>query len=83
VHKRFKGEELDILVEAVGAEPLSPAEIASLELELNDELHRPVNLDVWYKTDAVITSEGYQSFETYNERNISELEQVLRDQNEN
>lgn len=83
VHKRFKGEELDILVEAVGAELLSPAEIASLELELNEEFNRPVNLDVWYKTDAVITSEEYQSFETYNERNISELEQVLRDQNEN
>jgi len=83
VHKRFKGEELAILVEAVGAEPLSPADIASMELELNEEFHRPVNLDVWYKTDAVITSEGYRSFETYNERNISELEQKLREQNQN
>ena len=83
VHKRLKGEELDILVETVGAELLSPTEIASLELELNEEFHRPVKLDVWYKTDTVITSEGYQSFDTYNEHNISELEQVLRDQNEN
>ena len=83
VHKRFKGEELAILVEAVGAEPLSPADIASMELELNEEFHRPVNLDVWYKTDTVITSEGYRSFETYNERNISELEQKLREQNQN
>lgn len=83
LHNRFKGEELSILVEAVGAEPLSVADIASMELELNEEFHRPVNLDVWYKTDTVITSEGYKSFEDYNERNISELEQKLREQNKN
>ena len=81
VHKRYKGEDLDILVEAVGANPLTPDEISSIEIELNDEFLRPVNLDVWYKTDAVITSEGYRSYEAYNERNISELEQVLREQN--
>ncbi len=82
IHKRFKGDELLVLVEAVGAKPLSPADIASMELELNEEFHRPVNLDVWYKTDAVITSEGYRSFEDYNELNIADLERRLREQNQ-
>ena len=82
LHKRIQGENLYVLVEAVGTEPITPNEIAALELELSGELGRSVNMDIWYRTDAVITSDGYRSFEEYNESNITELEEMLRESNE-
>lgn len=78
IHKKFENEDISILIEAVGTEPITPQEIRTLELELSDQTSRNVNVDVWYKSDAIITRDGYQSFEDYNESNIYELEQKLR-----
>ena len=81
VHKRFKGDELVVLVEAVGKDPLTPEQVSGIENELSEELGLPASLDVWFKTDTIITSEGYTSFEDYNEVNVHELERILRESN--
>lgn len=81
-HGRVDGDTLHILAETVGLEPVTPAEVASLENELSETFGGPVRLDVWYRTDAVITNKGYQSFEEYNEKNIIELEERLRKKKE-
>lgn len=78
IHKKFVGEEINVLIEAVGTEPVTPEEIVKFELEISEETSRKVNIDVWYKSDAVITRDGYKSFEDYNELNIYKLEQQLR-----
>jgi uncharacterized hydrophobic protein (TIGR00271 family) len=78
VHKKFDGEDVNVLIEAVGMEPLSPEELVGLEEELSEEISRKVSVDLWYKTDAVITTDGYKSFEKYNEDNIYRMEQILR-----
>jgi len=78
IHKKFEDEDITILIEAVGTEPITPQDIRKLELELSDQTSRNVNVDVWYKSDAIITRDGYRSFEDYNESNIYKLEQKLR-----
>ncbi|MGB3364671.1 MAG: TIGR00341 family protein [Thermodesulfobacteriota bacterium] len=78
IHKKFEDEDISILIEAVGTEPITPQEIRKLEIELSDQASRNVNVDVWYKSDAIITRDGYRSFEDYNESNIYNLEQKLR-----
>jgi hypothetical protein len=70
---------LNVLVEAVGTEPVTPEEVREIEIELSEEMGRAINLDVWYRSDAVITRDGYRSFEEYNEVNIYRLEQILRE----
>jgi len=76
---RFQGDRLHILAEVVGIEPFSPEDVSSLEKELTKKFGYPVKLDVWYKTDAVITDKGYQSFEFYIESDIMELERDIRE----
>lgn len=83
IHKKFEGEKINILVEAVGTEPITPEEILKVEIELSEEVSRDINIDVWYKSDAIITRDGYRSFEDYNEVNINSLEQKLRENIDN
>lgn len=78
IHKKFENEDISILIKAVSTEPITPQEIRKLEVELSDQTSRNVNVDVWYKSDAIITRDGYKSFEDYNESNIYELEQKFR-----
>ncbi|MEE8298594.1 MAG: TIGR00341 family protein [Thermodesulfobacteriota bacterium] len=78
-HKSVRGGNLNVLVEAVGTEPVTPEEVREIEIELSEEMGRAINLDVWYRSDAVITRDGYRSFEEYNEVNIYRLEQILRE----
>lgn len=83
VHKKFEGEEVNILVEAVGTQPITPEEILKLEIELSEEISRDINIDVWYKSEAIISKDGFRSFEDYNEVNIYRLEQKLRENLDN
>lgn len=82
VHKKFNGEHIDVLIEAVGTEPITPKDIMEFEDELSEELSRKVNLDVWYRSDAIISRDGYEAFEDYNEVNVFRLEQKLREKND-
>ena len=82
IHHSYKFDVLNILIEAVGPEPVTPEDVRAIERELEEELQMPVNLDVYYKTETVVTTDGFQSFENYNEVNISELEYELRKRNE-
>jgi len=78
IHKKFDGEKIKVLLEAVGTDPMTPVEIAGLEKELSEEMSREIKLDMWYKSDVVVTGDGYESFEEYNEVNIERLERILR-----
>jgi len=78
IHMSVSKEDINVLVEAMGIEPITPEEVKELEIELSQEMDSAINLDVWYRSDAVITRNGYRSFEEYNEHNIYRLEQQLR-----
>lgn len=78
-HKRFDNEDINVIIQAVGIEPITPEGVEELEQYLSQQMGRKVNLDVWFRADAVITKDGYESFEEYNEINIYRLEQKLRE----
>ncbi len=78
VHKVFKGEEINVLVEAVGTDPVTPEQLQELEVEISEEMGRVINMDMWYKSEAVITKDGYKAFEDYNEANVERIEEKLR-----
>ena len=79
MHMSAGKEAINVLVEAMGIEPITPEEVKELDIELSQEMNSTINLDVWYRSDAVITRNGYRSFEEYNEYNIYRLEQQLRE----
>ncbi len=78
VHNSYIGEEINALIEAVGVKPITPEEVADLEMELSEEMGTNINLVMWYKSDVIITKDGYQPFEDFNEANVKHLEQRLR-----
>ena len=78
VHKAFEGEKMNALVEAVGTEPITPEEIGQMEIELSNEMGRDIKLNMWYKSEAIISSHGYEAFENYNEANVRKVEEKLR-----
>jgi len=79
IHMSVGDEAIDVLAEVMGIEPVTPEQVNKLQQELSREMNTSINLDVWYRADAVITNEGYRSFEEYNENNIYLLEQKLRE----
>ena len=78
VHKAVEGDEMNALVEAVGTEPITPEEIGQIEIELSNEMGRNINLNMWYKAEAIISSHGYEAFEDYNDANVQRVEEKLR-----
>ena len=78
IHKKFDGEKIDVLLEVVGTDPMTPVEISRLEKEVSEEISRDINLDMWYKSEVVVTGDGYESFEEYNELNVERMERMLR-----
>ena len=78
IHKKFDGEKIDVLLEAVGTDPMTPVEISRLEKEVSEEISRDINLYMWYKSEVVVTGDGYKSFEEYNELNVESMERMLR-----
>ncbi len=79
IHVSVVKDGFNVLVEAVGTQPITPEQVNDLQIELSREMSSVVNLDVWYRTDAVITKDGYRSFEEYNENNIYRFEKQLRE----
>ena len=78
IHKKFNGEKIDVLLETVGTDPMTPVEISRLEKEVSEKISRDINLDMWYKSEVVVTGDGYESFEEYNELNVERMERMLR-----
>ncbi|GJM14765.1 MAG: hypothetical protein DHS20C13_00920 [Thermodesulfobacteriota bacterium] len=79
IHVSSHDNTFNVIVEALGIEPITPKDVNELQIELSQQMNSVVNLDVWYRTDVVITRDGYRSFEEYNENNIYRFEKELRE----
>lgn len=77
IHHRPETESWDVLVEAVGVSALNPGEIGILEEDISNKLDRNINIDIWYKTDTVITNKGYIPFKEFNANNVKELDEYF------
>ena len=53
----------EILVEAVGTRVLSTGELSKLEATVSKKIQKPIRLFVWLKQEAIISKNGYSSFE--------------------
>ncbi len=67
-----------MLVETVGTRVLTPEEVGSLEREVSDAVGSPVNMDIWYRADAVITDKEIVPFKKFNEQNATDLDKMLK-----
>lgn len=81
-HHRPEDGTWDVLVEAVGTKVLTPGEVSELEKSVSAGIDREVNIDIWYRSDAVITDTGYMPFQKLNEQNVEELDKYLREHDE-
>lgn len=82
IHHRPEDGTWDVLVEAVGTRVLLPEEVSALEREVSAALDREINVDVWYRSDTVITDEGFMPFQKLNEQNVEEFDKYLREHDE-
>ena len=60
--------------EVVGPRVLSVKEVRTIEQALEKDFGEPVELTVWARSEYVVTSHGYDSFDTYAEGMESKTE---------
>jgi uncharacterized hydrophobic protein (TIGR00271 family) len=53
------------LVQVVGPHPPTPDMVRALQESISAELEHVVRVDLWFRADAVVTSDGYQSYRDF------------------
>lgn len=83
IHHRPEDGTWEVLVEVVGTRLLLPEQVSRFEEEISTRLNRQINVDIWYRSDTVITDKGFMPFQKLNERNVEELDKYLLEHNLN
>lgn len=77
VHYQISDKNWRILIETVGARPMSPDDIAGLEGAISDKAKQEVTVSVWFRPEAVVTGDGYTSLEDFTMENVGEREKEI------
>ena len=59
----MEDERKRVLVEVVGPNPVSPDDVQLAQQQLNSTLNESVELNFWYKSEYVATSQGYTTYQ--------------------
>ena len=71
-----KDDSWQVRVEVVGARIISPREAAAIEREVSRELGQEIKIFFWSKSQAMVTSQGYDSVEDFTKKRLEKLEEV-------
>lgn len=66
----------EILVEAVGPKVLTPIQVRTMETKIAPLAPKPLKLYVWSRADAVVSDDGYNSFEELTRERAKKLQNV-------
>lgn len=66
---------------SVGTRLLTPEQVSRFEQDISSRLDRQINVDIWYRSDTVITDKGFMPFQKLNEQNVEELDKYLMEHN--
>jgi uncharacterized hydrophobic protein (TIGR00271 family) len=77
-HHKPGDNEWGVLVEVVGSKFLTSEEIRDMQNSVSKEVGKPVKIDVLYRSNAVITDKGLVPYEKFSEKNVTDLDEMLK-----
>lgn len=69
---------LNIFVEVIGTDFITPEKVAALERQVTRTTALPVSIHIWFRSEAMVTANGYQSFEVASQQAIERQEPKLK-----
>jgi len=79
IHYRIKDDPWRILVEVVGPQILKPEQLTKLKNEVMRKTGRELDMQIWFRSEAVVTEEGYQAYEEFIKEPLMENQKMLLD----
>lgn len=64
-HLRIVKDRWKILIETTGLRPLTPKELEQIRFRLAVKYNQPLEVYSWFRYDAVVTPDGYTSFQDF------------------
>lgn len=68
---------LSVFVEMTGTTFLSAEKVAEMEKKVSRAISQPISIRAWFKSEAVVSASGYQSYEATSQQAYEELEPDL------
>jgi hypothetical protein len=79
IHYRIKDEPWRILVEVVGPQILLPEQLREIKKTVVAKTGRELDVQVWFRSEAVVTEAGYQAYEDFIKEPLMENQRMLLD----
>lgn len=79
IHYRIKDESWRILVEVVGPQILLPEQLKIIKKAVIEKTGRELDMQVWFRSEAVVNEEGYQAYEDFIKEPLMENQKMILD----
>ena len=79
IHYRIIDEPWRILVEVVGPQILLPEQLREIKKAVVAKTGRELDVQVWFRSEAVVTEAGYQAYEDFIKEPLMENQKILLD----
>jgi len=79
VHFRIKDEPWRLLVEVVGPQAMTPADLTRIKKTVIEKTGRQLDIQVWFRNEVVVTEEGYQAYEEFIKEPLRENQKIILD----
>jgi len=79
VHFNFEDGVQRVLVEVAGPNPVSPEDADMVQSRLSKELGSPIEVNLWYRSEFVVNTEGYTTYEKLTTAGLGERSDRLRE----
>jgi hypothetical protein len=79
IHYRIKDEPWRILAEVVGPQILLPEQLKEIKKAVIAKTGRELDVQVWFRSEAVVTEKGYQAYEDFIKKPLMENQKMILD----
>jgi hypothetical protein len=79
IHYRIKRDPWRILIEVVGLQILKPEQLTKIKKEVMRKTGRELDMQIWFRSEAVVTEEGYQAYEDFIKEPLMKNQKMLQD----
>ena len=79
VHFRIKDEPWRLLVEVVGPQTMTPADLTEIKKTVIKKTGRQLDIQVWFRNEVVVTEEGYRAYEEFIKEPLRENQKIILD----
>jgi len=77
VYLNRAGETMRVLVEMEGPRSVTPEEVELIQTAASEAVGEPIELSIWHRSDAVVTTNGHSTFDEFTKTTLQERIQLL------